>query len=124
MKQVFADACAAVLRGVAYDRHATVEDFCHGRHEERYVTVIHDPKGLPADWPDARAVVQVNREREANGTNVTTTHYYVSSHRGTAETMAFFARKIWGRSKMACSIGVPDVMFREEPKSNPGLRPR
>src|SRR5262249_45252371 len=40
---------------------AAVEDG-HGRHEERYVTVIRDPQGLPAGWPDVRAVVVVGRE--------------------------------------------------------------
>ena len=35
---------------------ASVEDG-HGRHEERYVTVIRDPEGLPGEWTDARAVV-------------------------------------------------------------------
>ena len=93
--QVFVDACAADFAGATYDQHATVEDG-HGRHEERYVTVVHDPKGLPADWPDAKAVVQVNREREANGKNVTTSHYYVSRHRGTAKALGRVARNHLG----------------------------
>jgi predicted transposase YbfD/YdcC len=111
VKQVFADACATDFAGVTYDQHATVEDG-HGRHEERYVTVIHDPKGLPTDWPDAKAVVQVNREREANGKNVTTSHYYVSSHRGTAKEMAGVARKHWGIENGL--HWVLDVVFRED----------
>ncbi len=35
----------------------------HGRHEERYTTVIDDPPGLPPEWPDVAAVVLVGRER-------------------------------------------------------------
>jgi hypothetical protein len=35
----------------------------HGRAEERYVTVIHDPAGLPGGW----AGVMVGRERQVGG---------------------------------------------------------
>lgn len=111
VERVFADACTAEFAGVVYDQHATVEDG-HGRHEERYVTVVHDPKGLPADWPDAKAVVQVNREREVKGKNVTTTHYYVSSHRGTAKELGGVARTHWGIENGL--HWVLDVVFRED----------
>jgi len=43
----FDRACDAELAGC--DMSASVEDG-HGRHEERYVTVIRDPEGLPAGW--------------------------------------------------------------------------
>jgi predicted transposase YbfD/YdcC len=109
--QVFADACAAEFEGVTYDQHATVEDG-HGRHEERYVTVTHDPKGLPEGWTDAKAVVQVNREREGNGANVSTSHYYVSSHRGTAKELGGVARGHWGIENGLHWI--LDVVFRED----------
>lgn len=109
--RAFADACAAAFDGVVYDQHATVEDG-HGRHEERYVTVIHDPKGLPDGWTDATAVVQVNREREADGKNVTTTHYYVSSHRGTAKELGDVARGHWGIENGL--HWMLDVVFRED----------
>jgi len=109
--RAFADACAAEFDGVTYDQHETVEDG-HGRHEERYVTVIHDPQGLPAGWTDATAVVQVNREREVNGTNVTTTHYYVSSHRGSAKELGGVARGHWGIENGL--HWVLDVVFRED----------
>jgi hypothetical protein len=52
------------------------------------VTVIYDPKGLPPDWPEVAAVVQVNREREVKETNVTTTHYYRTSYPGPAAKRA------------------------------------
>ena len=31
----------------------------HGRHEERYVTVLKNPKGLPEAWADVGVVVMV-----------------------------------------------------------------
>jgi predicted transposase YbfD/YdcC len=107
---VFAAACEADFTGVRFDQHESVEDG-HGRHEERYVTVIHDPPGLPADWPDAAAVVQVNREREADGQRTTTTHYYVSSHRGTAAEFAGLIRGHWGIEALHWVL---DVVYRED----------
>ena len=80
---VFAAACEAGFEGVSHTGHATDESG-HGRAEERYVTVIADPVGLPAEWPDVAAVVQVNRERTVGGRTATSTHYYVTSRRGTA----------------------------------------
>src|SRR5262249_59925485 len=55
-------ACEADFIGVRTDGHESVEDG-HGRHEERDVTVVYDPVGLPAQWPDVAAVGQGNRER-------------------------------------------------------------
>jgi len=109
--QVFAEAVARDFAGMNYSQQESVEDG-HGRHEERYVTVIHDPKGLPSDWPDATAVVQVNRERTANGAKVTTTHYYVSSHRGTAKELGGVIRGHWGIENGL--HWVLDVVFRED----------
>lgn len=111
VKQVFAEACAKDFAGTTFTQHATVEDG-HGRHEERYVTVIADPPGLPADWPDVKAVVQVNREREVDGRNVTTSHYYVSSHRGTAKELGGHIRGHWGIENGL--HWVLDVVFRED----------
>ena len=94
VKQVFADACDTDFADVTYSQHETIED-AHGRHEERYVTVIEDPKGLPAKWPAVAAVVQVNREREVNGKNTATTHYYLTSLRAKAKTMGSLVRRHW-----------------------------
>ena len=44
----FSDACAVDLAGVSFEQHATVETG-HGRVEERYVTVISNPAGLPSE---------------------------------------------------------------------------
>jgi hypothetical protein len=59
-------------------RAMTVE-VSHGRHEERYVTVIYDPKGLPPEWPDVAAVILVGREREVGGKRTDAAHYYITS---------------------------------------------
>ena len=108
---VFAEAAANDFAGVAFTQHEAVEDG-HGRHEERYVTVIADPKGLPAEWPDVAAVVQVNREREVNGANVSTTQYYLGSHVGSAAEFGALVRGHWGIEN-GCHW-VLDVVFRED----------
>lgn len=94
VRRVFADACAGDFAGVTFTQHESVEDK-HGRHEERYVTAIEDPKGLPDGWLDLGAVVQVNREREANGVNATTTHYYIGSLKGSAKDLGRLIRRHW-----------------------------
>ncbi len=111
VERVFADAIAADFEGVAVDQHATVGTG-HGRVEERYATAIANPVGLPAAWPDAAAVVQVNREREVNGVTTTTTQYYVSSHLGSAKEFGGLVRGHWGIEN-GCHW-VLDVVFRED----------
>ena len=44
--------------------------------------LLGDPEGLPADWPDVAAVVEVDREREVGGKRTVTSHYYLSSYAG------------------------------------------
>jgi predicted transposase YbfD/YdcC len=111
VEKVFSDACAVDFAGVAFDQHAAVETG-HGRAEERYVTVIANPTGLPPEWPDVAAVVQVNREREVAGENATTTHYYVSSHTGSAKAFGALVRGHWGIENGL--HWVLDVVFRED----------
>jgi len=104
-------ACEADFVGVRTDGHEGVDDG-HGRHEERYVTVVYEPSGLPTDWPDVAAVVLVNREREVGGGRTTTSHYYISSHAGTA---AEFARWVRGHWDIENGLHwVLDVVFRED----------
>ena len=93
--QVFATACGTDFTQVEHDGHAE-EDHQHGRREERYTVVIRDPVGLPAEWPDVAAVVQVNREREVHGKRTSTTHYYVTSARLDAARLASVIRGHWG----------------------------
>ncbi len=104
-------ACEADFEGDRHDGHGSAEDG-HGRHEERYVSVVHAPDGLPAEWPDVAAVVQVHREREIGGERTTTSHYYISSHRGTAAEFAGWVRGHWGIENGL--HWVLDVVFRED----------
>jgi predicted transposase YbfD/YdcC len=104
-------ACDADFEGERYDGHAAVEAG-HGRHEERYVSVVHAPEGLPPGWPDVAAVVQVNREREVDGVRTTTSHYYLSSYRGTGAEFAARVRGHWGIENGLHWI--LDVVFRED----------
>ena len=104
-------ACEAEFVGVRTDGHESVEDG-HGRHEERYVTVVYDPDGIPAEWPDVAAVVQVNREREVGGERAETSHYYIASYPGTAAEFAGWARGHWGIENGL--NWVLDVVFRED----------
>jgi predicted transposase YbfD/YdcC len=111
VQAVFDRACEADFAGVRYDTHAQVEDG-HGRHEERYVTVIYDPEGLPPDWPDVAAVVLVGRERDVGGQNTSTAHYYLTSYRGRASVLGRHIRGHWGIENGL--HWVLDVAFRED----------
>ena len=104
-------ACEADFVGVRSDGHAAIDD-AHGRHEERYVTVVHEPSGLPAEWPEVAAVVQVNREREVSGERTVTTHYYITSHPGTAAEFGAWIRGHWSIENGL--HWVLDVVFRED----------
>ena len=66
VQAAFDRACEVDFAGVEYDGDLAVEDG-HGRHEERVVTVLYRPDGLPAEWPDAAAVIRVGRERQVRG---------------------------------------------------------
>jgi predicted transposase YbfD/YdcC len=110
VQAVFQRAIEADFEGIEHDTHETIEDG-HGRHEERYVHVIYDPLGLPEAWPDVKAVICVGREREVKGRDTSTSHYYVSSHAGTAAELAALIRGHWGVESMHWVL---DVVFRED----------
>jgi predicted transposase YbfD/YdcC len=111
VEAVFAAACERDLVGAAMGGPATVADG-HGRHEERYVTVLTAPEGLPDEWPDGAAVAQVNRERAVDGKNTSTTHFYLTSYAGPAAEIAGWIRGHW---EIANGLhGVLDVVFRED----------
>ncbi len=118
---VFAAACEAACAGVAHTGHSSDESG-HGRTEERYVTVIADPTGLPADWPDVAAVVQVNRERTVGGKTTASTHYYLTSHRGTAAELAGLIRGHWGSRR--CTGSSTWCTGRTTAASGPATRGR
>jgi predicted transposase YbfD/YdcC len=111
VERVVGAACEADFIGVAMDGDEATDD-AHGRHEERYVTVISDPEGLPADWPDVAAVVEVDREREVGGKRTVTSHYYLSSYAGTAAEFGRWVRGHWGIENGL--HWVLDVIFRED----------
>jgi predicted transposase YbfD/YdcC len=114
VQAVFDRACEADFKGVRYDMHATVESG-HGREEERYVTVIYQPEGLPAEWPDVAAVVLVGRERKVGGTNVSTSHYYLTSRGVKARRLGEAIRGHWGIENGL--HWVLDVAFGEDDNS-------
>jgi predicted transposase YbfD/YdcC len=110
---VFDRAVEADFVGVEHDGHeeATARRK-HGRHEERYTTVVYDPTGLPAGWPDVAAVVLVGREREVKGERTDKAHYFITSRRGTAAELAGLIRRHWGiENELHWSL---DVTFGED----------
>lgn len=104
-------AAVKVMLAVRFDHHTT-SDAGHGRREERSVSVIYDPTGLPPEWLDVAAVVSVLRERVVKGEATTTVHDYLSSHAGTAEAFAALIRGPWEIENGL--RWVLDVAFRED----------
>lgn len=87
-------ACDAEFAGCTTSESA---ESGHGRVDERYVTVIPKPEGIPDGWTDVRGVVVVHRERLVKGrTPTSTTHYYITSSRAGAATMGQRVRGHWG----------------------------
>lgn len=111
VEAAFDRACEADFQGIRSDGHEEVDDG-HGRHEERYVTVISDPRGLPSGWPDAAAVVLVNREPEVGRERTCAGPYSLTSYAGTGAEIAGFVRGHWGIENGL--HWVLDVAFRED----------
>jgi predicted transposase YbfD/YdcC len=85
----------------------------HGREEQRYVTVIQDPDGLPAGWTDVGSVALACRERRVKGkSNESGSWYYLTSLRVSAEELASYIRNHWGiENGLHWCL---DVSFRED----------
>lgn len=93
------------------DGHASIGG-AHGRHEERCVTVVHDPEGVPAGWSGVGSVARVCRDRRVEGkANGGTAHYYLSSLRVGAAELAGYIRRHWHIESMHWVL---DVAFRED----------
>jgi predicted transposase YbfD/YdcC len=93
------------------DAHASVGD-AHGRREERSVTVVQDPEGLPPGWSGVGSVALVCRDRQVAGEpNASTGQYYLSSLRVDAAELAGYIRGHWGIESMHWVL---DVAFRED----------
>jgi len=85
----------------------------HGRVEERYVTVVRGPGGLPEGWADVGAVALVCRERQVKGArSASTARYYITSLRCGAKKLAGYIRGHWGiENGLHWCL---DVSFRED----------
>lgn len=111
VQSVFERAVATEFAAIRSDGHTWLDDG-HGRREERTVSVIYDPVGLPPNWTDVAAVVLVGRERKAGDASSYTTQYYITSHAGTAQELGTRIRSHWGIENSL--HWVLDVVFRED----------
>jgi predicted transposase YbfD/YdcC len=110
-ERLLLEAFESDFAGLRHDSHQSQEKG-HGRHEERYVTVLYDPVGLPEEWADVKAVVAVGRERQVKGRHSSELQLYISSFGGRARRMGGLVRGHWGIENSL--HWVLDVVFRED----------
>jgi predicted transposase YbfD/YdcC len=111
LRGLFERALDGDFAGLRHDTHEAAEA-AHGREEWRCVTVVYDPPGLPADWPDVAAAVLVTRERRVKGRSACESHCYLTSLAGTAAELGGYIRGHWGVENGL--HWVLDVAFRED----------
>lgn len=68
----------------------------HGRREKRFVSIYHPPVGDFPDWLALTTMIRVESERNTWRKRETTTRYYISDLRETAESFAARIRGYWG----------------------------
>ena len=98
------------------DSSSTSNTLDHGRIEQRTCEVITDLTHLDhcQDWLDLKAIVRVNSSRvhKQNGKVETSTRYYISSRKDTAETFNKNVRSHWAiENNLHWSL---DVTFKED----------
>src|SRR5215813_34368 len=100
-ERLLLEALETDCAGRRHDLSARSEDG-HGRHEERYVTGLEDPVGLPPAWVDVKALVAVRRERPVKDKDSSERQLSLSSSRGRAKRLGAWCVGT-GESSRACT---------------------
>jgi predicted transposase YbfD/YdcC len=116
VQALFADAQACGFRGLAHDRHETVEKG-PGRIEVRRCWTISESDHIAylnehGRWAGLRSIGMVEAERTIAGVTSRETRYFISSLAGAARPFGRAVRAHWG---IANSLHwVLDIAFRED----------
>lgn len=112
VKLYFEECLSTGFKDIEYDYHETV-DGDHGRIETRRYWVTSDVDWLDkALWKGLSSIVMVQRERYVEGATSVETSYYVTSLKGSAESIARAVRGHWGIENSL--HWVLDIAFRED----------
>jgi predicted transposase YbfD/YdcC len=116
VRAMFGEAQATGFRGLAHDRHETVEKG-HGRIETRRCWTIREPEHIayldePGRWPGLRSIGMVEAERTIGAATSHETRYYIGSLAGDARQFGRAVRAHWGIENGL--HWVLDIAFRED----------